>query len=140
MRNERNRHLPQRLLDEVWGYDPSRPTNTIEVFVSNLRRKLEAADGHASSTRSVEQGTFSEHRGGRTRTPLSRLSDPPQACRQRWRGDVLMLAVFGPRRAHTDRSPPAVGPQQPGATDAQNFANELHITYVGGQLVVPVRT
>ena len=32
----------QRLLDEVWGYDPFSTTNTIEVFVSNLRRKLEA--------------------------------------------------------------------------------------------------
>ena len=31
-----------RLLDEVWGYDPFSTTNTIEVFVSNLRRKLEA--------------------------------------------------------------------------------------------------
>ena len=32
----------QRLLEEVWGYDPFATTNTIEVFVSNLRRKLEA--------------------------------------------------------------------------------------------------
>jgi len=32
----------ERLLDEVWGYDPFSTTNTIEVFVSNLRRKLEA--------------------------------------------------------------------------------------------------
>ena len=32
----------QKLLDEVWGYDPFSITNTIEVFVSNLRRKLEA--------------------------------------------------------------------------------------------------
>ena len=31
----------QRLLEEVWGYDPFATTNTIEVFVSNLRRKLE---------------------------------------------------------------------------------------------------
>jgi len=32
----------QRLLEEVWGYDPFATTNTIEVFVSNLRRKLES--------------------------------------------------------------------------------------------------
>jgi two-component system response regulator MprA len=32
----------QRLLDEVWGYDPFSTTNTIEVFVSNVRRKLES--------------------------------------------------------------------------------------------------
>ncbi len=32
----------QRLLDQVWGYDPGSETNTIEVFISNIRRKLEA--------------------------------------------------------------------------------------------------
>ncbi len=42
MRNERIVVSRQRLLDEVWGYDPFSMTNTIEVFVSNLRRKLEA--------------------------------------------------------------------------------------------------
>jgi DNA-binding response OmpR family regulator len=43
MRNERIVISRQRLLDEVWGYDPFSMTNTIEVFVSNLRRKLEAS-------------------------------------------------------------------------------------------------
>jgi two-component system response regulator MprA len=42
MRNERIVISRQRLLDDVWGYDPFSTTNTIEVFVSNLRRKLEA--------------------------------------------------------------------------------------------------
>ena len=42
MRNERIVVSRQRLLDEVWGYDPFSVTNTIEVLVSNLRRKLEA--------------------------------------------------------------------------------------------------
>ena len=32
----------ERLLEEVWGYDPLEETNTIDVFISNLRRKLEA--------------------------------------------------------------------------------------------------
>jgi len=41
MRNERLVISRQKLLDEVWGYDPFSITNTIEVFVSNLRRKLE---------------------------------------------------------------------------------------------------
>ena len=41
MRNERIVVSRQALLDEVWGYDPFSTTNTIEVFVSNLRRKLE---------------------------------------------------------------------------------------------------
>jgi two-component system, OmpR family, response regulator MprA len=43
MRNERLVVTRQRLLEEVWGYDPFATTNTIEVFISNLRRKLEAA-------------------------------------------------------------------------------------------------
>jgi DNA-binding response OmpR family regulator len=42
MRNERIVISRQQLLDEVWGYDPFSTTNTIEVFISNLRRKLEA--------------------------------------------------------------------------------------------------
>ena len=42
MRNERLVVARQRLLEEVWGYDPFATTNTIEVFVSNLRRKLES--------------------------------------------------------------------------------------------------
>jgi DNA-binding response OmpR family regulator len=32
----------ERLLEDVWGYDPFEQTNTIDVFVSNVRRKLEA--------------------------------------------------------------------------------------------------
>ena len=43
MRNERIVVPRQRLLEEVWGYDPFATTNTIEVFVSNLRRKLESS-------------------------------------------------------------------------------------------------
>jgi two-component system response regulator MprA len=46
MRNERLVVSRERLLDEVWGYDPMAATNTIDVFISNLRRKLEA-DGEA---------------------------------------------------------------------------------------------
>src|SRR5215213_6071304 len=42
MRNHRLVGSRERLLDEVWGYDPTAATNTIDVFVSNLRRKLEA--------------------------------------------------------------------------------------------------
>ena len=42
MRNERIVVARQRLLEDVWGYDPFATTNTIEVFVSNLRRKLES--------------------------------------------------------------------------------------------------
>ncbi len=42
MRNERLVVSRERLLEEVWGYDPMAMTNTIDVFISNLRRKLEA--------------------------------------------------------------------------------------------------
>src|SRR5918996_5064584 len=42
MRNERLVISRERLLEEVWGYDPMALTNTIDVFISNLRRKLES--------------------------------------------------------------------------------------------------
>ena len=42
MHNERLVVSRERLLDEVWDYHPYAETNTIDVFVSNLRRKLEA--------------------------------------------------------------------------------------------------
>lgn len=41
MRNRRLVISRERLLEEVWGYDPLDETNTIDVFISNLRRKLE---------------------------------------------------------------------------------------------------
>ena len=44
MRNERLVISRERLLEEVWGYDPMAMTNTIDVFVSNVRRKLEDGD------------------------------------------------------------------------------------------------
>src|SRR4051795_5985267 len=42
MRNERLVVSRQALLDDVWGYHPFAETNTVDVFISNLRRKLEA--------------------------------------------------------------------------------------------------
>ena len=42
LRNKKLVVSRERLLDEVWGYDPFAETNTIDVFISNLRRKLEA--------------------------------------------------------------------------------------------------
>jgi DNA-binding response OmpR family regulator len=41
MRNQRLVVSRERLLEEVWGYDPLAMTNTIDVFISNVRRKLE---------------------------------------------------------------------------------------------------
>src|SRR2546423_3742283 len=42
MRNERLGVSRESPLDDVWGYAPFAETNTVDVFVSNLRRKLEA--------------------------------------------------------------------------------------------------
>src|SRR5256714_2458968 len=42
MRNERLVVSRERLLEGVWGYDPMAMTTTIDVFISNLRRKLES--------------------------------------------------------------------------------------------------
>ena len=41
MRNARLVLSRERLLEDVWGYDTFSTTNTIEVTISNLRRKLE---------------------------------------------------------------------------------------------------
>jgi two-component system, OmpR family, response regulator MprA len=41
MRNERLVISRETLLDDVWGYAPLAETNTVDVFISNLRRKLE---------------------------------------------------------------------------------------------------
>jgi DNA-binding response OmpR family regulator len=41
MRNERLVVSRETLLDDVWGYAPLAETNTVDVFISNLRRKLE---------------------------------------------------------------------------------------------------
>ncbi len=42
----------EELLEHVWHHDPAEPTNTVEVFVSNLRRKLESG-GEARILRTV---------------------------------------------------------------------------------------
>jgi DNA-binding response OmpR family regulator len=42
MRNERLVISRDALLEQVWGYAPLTESNTVDVFVSNLRRKLEA--------------------------------------------------------------------------------------------------
>ena len=43
MRNERLVVSRDTLLEDVWGYVSPGETNTVDVFVSNLRRKLESA-------------------------------------------------------------------------------------------------
>ena len=46
LRNQKLVISKQQLLEDVWGYDPLDETNTVDVFISNLRRKLEA-DGES---------------------------------------------------------------------------------------------
>lgn len=47
----------ERLLDEVWGYDPFSSTNTVHVFISNLRRKLEDG-GEPRMLRTIRGGGY----------------------------------------------------------------------------------
>ena len=79
MRNERIVISRQRLLDEVWGYDPFSTTNTIEVFVSNLRRKLEA-DGRAAPAAHDQGGGLRPSRVAPAREPPRR--ELASACRR----------------------------------------------------------
>ena len=113
MRNERIVISRQRLLDEVWGYDPFSMTNTIEVFVSNLRRKLEAG-GEPRLLHTIRGAGYVL---GRRRPP--RLPAPAAAARRlpiRWRlaggvrgltlvillGFALVVATLTTRRIHAD--------------------------------------
>ncbi len=62
MRNERLVVSRERLLEEVWGYDPMAMTNTIDVFISNLRRKLEAGGESAGPAHEARRRV--RHQGG----------------------------------------------------------------------------
>ena len=63
MRNERLVVSREKLLDEVWDYDPYAETNTIDVFVSNLRRKLESG-GEARVLHTVRGAGYVLRPGG----------------------------------------------------------------------------
>ena len=85
MRNERIVISRQRLLDEVWGYDPFSTTNTIEVFVSNLRRKLEAGRRVAAAAHDPRGGLCSQGLATRSTARCT-------ACRSA-RGMAMSVAV-----------------------------------------------
>src|SRR5262249_48179169 len=110
MRNERIVVSRQRLLDEVWGYDPFSMTNTIEVFVSNLRRKLEAG-GEPRLLHTIRGAGY-----GLRASPAGRQAADPLAA-----GDGLSCRdVRDPVRVRRDRRRPdhphgALGVQRPGA-------------------------
>ena len=65
MRNERLVVSRDQLLEDVWGYLCPGETNTVDVFVSNLRRKLEAE-------RRAAAAAHGPRRGLRARSPMSR--------------------------------------------------------------------
>jgi HAMP domain-containing protein len=84
MRNERIVISRQRLLDEVWGYDPFSTTNTIEVFVSNLRRKLEA-DGEPRLLHTIGEPatSFAPRLAGLSLKPARNLLGAPRRAVER---------------------------------------------------------
>ncbi len=92
MRNERIVVSRQALLDEVWGYHPFAETNTVDVFISNLRRKLEAGgeDAHPA------HGARRRLRGASGVSTPSR--SPIEVARVRVPIRVKLAAVT--RRAH----------------------------------------
>ena len=106
MRNERLVVSATELLEEVWGYDPFSETNTIEVFVSNLRRKLEAGG---------EPRLLHTIRGAGLRPPrrLSLRPSPPARAASSGRGGACRSAGAGRRLgaadARSSSSPFAVG-------------------------------
>ena len=77
MRNERLVVSRERLLDEVWGYDPMAATNTIDVFISNLRRKLEAGERAAAAAHQTRR---------RLRAQGLAMAAPPSARADRGAG------------------------------------------------------
>ena len=91
MRNERLVVSRERLLDEVWGYDPMAATNTIDVFISNLRRKLEAGG---------EPRLLHTKRGRRLR------AEGPERMK-RGRGEARLLPATGRCAGAWPPSPPA---------------------------------
>ena len=70
MRNARIVVSRQALLDEVWGYHPFAETNTVDVFISNLRRKLEAGGEAAHPPHHARSGLRAEGGAVRTRLPV----------------------------------------------------------------------
>ena len=81
MRNERLVVSRERLLDEVWGYDPIAATNTIDVFISNLRRKLEAGGEARLLHTKRGAGYVLRRRGSASAVPAPRAARWPV----RWR-------------------------------------------------------
>ena len=118
MRNERLVVSRERLLEEVWGYDPMALTNTIDVFVSNLRRKLEeGGEPRILHTKRgagyVDQGLTmvgAAQRTGRADANLTRPARWPVTWRLAAVSAALTLVILVVVRAR--RRPPRRRPPQ----------------------------
>ena len=98
MRNERLVVSRERLLDEVWGYDPTAATNTIDVFISNLRRKLEAGGEAPPAAHQTRRRLRAQGLSAKLRAPGCSARDPGR-CAGGW-----PLASAGADAGHPARS------------------------------------
>ena len=115
MRNERIVVSRQTLLDEVWGYHPFAETNTVDVFISNLRRKLESG-GEPRLLHTVRgAGYVLRARREGARLPRSRLKV------RRRSPAALTFAILLPVR-HRDRR------RRRASASAASFDDELRAT------------
>ena len=86
MRNERLVVTREALLEQVWGYQVLVETNTVDVFISNLRRKLEAGG---------EPRVLHTVRGSRVRAAraMRRLAQSFDRLPVRWRLSVTSAGL-----------------------------------------------
>ena len=76
----------EALLEQVWGYQVLVETNTVDVFISNLRRKLEAGgEPRAAAHGSRQRGTCSR--------PMRRLAQSFDRLPVRWRLSVTSAGL-----------------------------------------------
>ena len=115
MRNEQLVVSRERLLEEVWGYDPLAMTNTIDVFISNLRRKLEEGGEARLLQTKRGAGYVLRARGGlKAALAAPPLAGPLAARRRLGRPDA-----GHPRRLRAGRRAAGDGPN-PATTSARS--------------------
>ena len=112
MRNERLVVSRERLLEEVWGYDPIAMTNTIDVFISNLRRKLEEG-GEPRILHTKRGAGYVLQAAARGRASSAGLMLAPRRWPVRWRlaavsaGLTLVILIGFAARRRAARLRPA---------------------------------
>jgi len=111
MRNERIVISRQRLLDEVWGYDPFSTTNTIEVSSPTCAASSRPTASRVSCIRSEEPATSFARRLTETfdRLPIRvRLAGVSALL------TFVILCAFAVAVGSLDGAPHPLGLQQPG--------------------------